>query len=80
MEFLDLRGLKCPLPALFARRAMARAAMGAEVEIVSDDPLAAIDVPHMCHQEGHEVLAVDRRDGAVHLVLRRGHEPVCQNR
>jgi tRNA 2-thiouridine synthesizing protein A len=74
MEFLDLKGLKCPLPALFARRALTRAPVGGVIEIVSDDPLAAIDVPHMCNKEGHEVLAIDRRDGAVRLVLRRRNE------
>jgi tRNA 2-thiouridine synthesizing protein A len=74
MEFLDLKGLKCPLPALFARRALAHAPVGGEVEIVSDDPLAAIDVPHMCNKEGHEVLAIDHRDGTVRLVLRRRNE------
>jgi tRNA 2-thiouridine synthesizing protein A len=74
MEFLDLKGLKCPLPALLARRALARAPAGGEIEIESDDPLAALDVPHMCNQEGHEVLAIHRRDGAVRLVLRRRNE------
>ena len=72
MEFLDLRGLKCPLPALFARRALAGTAAGGEIEILSDDPLAAVDVPHMCNQEGHEVLAVERCDAVVRIVLRRG--------
>jgi tRNA 2-thiouridine synthesizing protein A len=72
MEVLDLRGLKCPLPALLARRALARTAAGGEVEIVSDDPLAAIDVPHMCNREGYEVLAIERFDAAVRIVLRRG--------
>jgi len=74
MELLDLRGLKCPLPALLARRALTRAPAGGEIEIVSDDPLAAVDVPHMCNQEGHELLAVQRRNGAVHLVVRRCSE------
>jgi tRNA 2-thiouridine synthesizing protein A len=77
-EVLDLRGLKCPLPALFARRALARAAPGGEIAIVSDDPLAAVDVPHMCHQEGHDVIAVERIDAGVRLVLRRRGSPsVC---
>ena len=71
MEILDLKGLKCPLPALLARKALARAPAGGEITIVSDDPFAAVDVPHMCDQEGHEVLAVERRDAAVHLLLRR---------
>ncbi|HLY04438.1 MAG TPA: sulfurtransferase TusA family protein [Rhizomicrobium sp.] len=72
---LDVRGLKCPLPVLFARRALARAAPGEAIALLSDDPLAAVDVPHMCHEEGHEVLAVERRDGSIRLVLRRRGEP-----
>lgn len=78
IEVLDLRGLKCPLPALFARRALARAAPGAEIAIVSDDPLATVDVPHMCHQEGHDVIAIERiADGARLVLRRRGGAPVC---
>jgi tRNA 2-thiouridine synthesizing protein A len=73
-EMLDLRGLKCPLPTLFARRALSRAPAGAEVTILSDDPMATIDVPHMCHQEGHEVLAIERLDASVRFVLRRRDE------
>jgi tRNA 2-thiouridine synthesizing protein A len=70
-EPLDLRGLKCPLPALFARRALARAAPGAEIEVVSDDPLAAIDIPHMCHQEAHVVVSMTRNGDVTRLTLRR---------
>jgi tRNA 2-thiouridine synthesizing protein A len=70
-EPLDLRGLKCPLPALLARKALARAAPGAEIEIVADDPLAAIDIPHMCHQEAHEVVSVARDGGVTRIVVRR---------
>lgn len=68
---LDLRGLKCPLPALLARRTLARAQAGASVEILSDDPLAAIDVPHMCHQEGYDVLDIDRQTAVTRFLLRR---------
>jgi tRNA 2-thiouridine synthesizing protein A len=63
-ETLDLRGLKCPLPALLARRAMARLAPGTSVTVLADDPLARIDIAHMCHQEGHRVEAVTARDSA----------------
>ena len=69
---LDLRGLKCPLPALFARRALARAAPGEEIAVTADDPLAAVDIPHMCHQEGHAVVSVARDGVLTRLVLRRG--------
>ncbi len=68
---VDLRGLKCPLPALFARRALERAAPGTPVTILADDPLACVDVPHMCHQQGFEVLALRTNPGTTEMVLRR---------
>jgi tRNA 2-thiouridine synthesizing protein A len=70
-EQLDLRGLKCPLPALLARRALLRAAPGTVLEVVADDPLAAIDIPHMCAQEGFAVLSVRKDGGIASLTLQR---------
>ena len=63
METFDLRGLKCPLPALFARRALERAPDGLEIEILTDDPMAPIDVPHMCRHEGLRMSSPLERDG-----------------
>jgi len=59
------------MPALLARRALARAAAGTTVEIFCDDPLAPIDVPHMCHERGYEVLTLERTGSVTHMVLRR---------
>jgi len=70
-EVLDLRGLKCPLPALLTRRALSRARAGEELAVLSDDPLAAVDLPYMCHEEGHDVLAVEWFQSTIRLVLRR---------
>lgn len=62
-ETLDLRGLKCPLPAMLARKALERLPGGAEVTVLADDPLAVVDIPHMCHTSGHAVESVAARDG-----------------
>jgi len=70
-EPLDLRGLKCPLPALMTRRALARAPIGLEIEVTADDPMAAVDIPHMCHQEGHTVVSQFRDGALIRLVIRR---------
>ena len=67
---LDLRGLKCPLPALFSRRALAQAESGTTIEVWADDPMATVDVPHMCHGEGYDVLEVIREKDFVRLKLR----------
>jgi tRNA 2-thiouridine synthesizing protein A len=71
VEVLDLRGLKCPLPALLAKRALMRAAAGTSFDVIADDPLAAIDIPHMCAQEAFEVVASRREGQLVRLTLRR---------
>ena len=70
-EVLDLCGLKCPLPALFAKRALSRASAGTEIEIRTDDPMAPIDVPHMCRHEGFEVVTLIRDGDRARMVLRR---------
>jgi tRNA 2-thiouridine synthesizing protein A len=68
---LDLRGVKCPLPALLACRHLKRAERGATVLVLADDPMAFIDVPHMCRSEGFEVLEVERKAGVAHIRLRK---------
>ena len=68
---LDLRGLKCPLPALFARRALEKAAPGATLAVLTDDPMAPIDVPHMCREEGYEVIANERDGAFARMILRK---------
>ena len=54
-EEIDLRNLKCPLPAMLAQKALAKAAPGALLVVLADDPLAVVDIPHMCHSHGHAV-------------------------
>ncbi len=70
-EELDLRGLKCPLPALMARKRLRAVMAGGEICVVTDDPMAPIDVPHMCRQEGFDVVAVAREGDIARMVLRR---------
>lgn len=62
-EPLDLRGLKCPLPALMTRKTLAALAPGKALTVYADDPMAAVDIPHMCHGEGHAIERVTARDG-----------------
>ena len=68
---LDLRGLKCPLPALLARRHLARLAPGALLTVFTTDPLAVVDIPHMCGEEGHAVIDARPADGHHLFVIRK---------
>ena len=49
---LDLRGLKCPMPVLRSRRALARLAPGTVLRVWTTDPMAAVDLPHLARQSG----------------------------
>ena len=49
---LDLRGLKCPLPALRARKALAGMASGDLLVLECTDPLTAIDIPNLLRETG----------------------------
>lgn len=70
-ETLDLTGLKCPLPALLAKRRLKRAPAGTTILVITDDPMAPIDVPHMCRGEGFEVLETLRDGDVARMVLKR---------
>ena len=70
-ETLDLRGLKCPLPAMLAKKALARLSPGTALIVLADDPLAVVDIPHMCHGEGHAVDNVTLQDGYTEFRLQR---------
>jgi len=63
---LDLKGLKCPLPALHTRRALERAASGTRFEVTCTDPMSVIDIPHMVRQTGN-VLEAQEAPGGIFL-------------
>ena len=52
----DLRGLKCPLPVLKTRKKLLAMATGDELWVETSDPLAVIDIPHMCREDGHRLM------------------------
>ena len=51
---LNLRGLKCPLPALKTRKALTRLAAGDELVVECTDPLAGIDIPNLLRETGDD--------------------------
>jgi tRNA 2-thiouridine synthesizing protein A len=53
---LDVTGLLCPLPVLKARKRLQTMASGAILQVTATDPMAAIDMPHFCSEQGHALL------------------------
>ena len=66
-EFLDTKGLACPLPVLKARKRLAALGAGERLTMLATDPAAVIDVPHFCNEQGHRL--VETREEAGHRVF-----------
>jgi tRNA 2-thiouridine synthesizing protein A len=61
---LDLKGLKCPPPALRTLKALRAMAPGAMLIVECTDPMSAIDVPN-CVRENGDTLESRSEDGGV---------------
>jgi tRNA 2-thiouridine synthesizing protein A len=67
-KVLNLRGLKCPLPALRARKALSGLKTGDMLIAECTDPLTAIDIPNLLRETG-DTMVSSVREGDV-LVFR----------
>lgn len=67
-ELLDARGLRCPLPVLKAEKRLAQLAPGAVLVVLATDPVAKIDIPLYCLQQGHACVQEDG-EGAMRFVI-----------
>ena len=70
-EFLDLKGLLCPLPVLKARKKLQSMAAGSVLRIEATDPASVIDVPHYCSESGNELLNQNEADGVYVYEIRK---------
>ena len=67
----DLRGLKCPLPVLKSRKKLSEMRSGEELVVETTDPLAIIDIPHMCKEDGHTLLNSGKSDAGHTFHIRK---------
>ncbi len=70
-EVYDLRGLKCPLPVMKARKRLSTMAGGAALWVETTDPLAVIDIPHFCNEDGHTLEASERIEAGHRFLIRK---------
>jgi tRNA 2-thiouridine synthesizing protein A len=52
-QLLDARGLRCPLPVLKMEKRLAALPPGAQLTVLATDPVARLDIPLYCRQQGH---------------------------
>jgi tRNA 2-thiouridine synthesizing protein A len=72
MTEIDARNLLCPLPVLRARKALLALAPGVRLAITTTDPMAVIDLPHFCVEQGHRLIDMQETAGETRFVIERG--------
>jgi len=68
---MDLRGLKCPLPALRTRKALSALVKGDVLVIECTDPLAAVDIPNLINQTGDVLESTTREKKVLTFRIRK---------
>jgi tRNA 2-thiouridine synthesizing protein A len=68
---INLRGLKCPLPALRARKALAGLKAGDLLIAECTDPLTAVDIPNLANQTGDKLESSSREGEALVFRIRK---------
>lgn len=68
---LNLRGLKCPLPALRTKKALTAMVSGEVLTIECTDPLTAIDIPNLLRQTGDTLEDNAKAEGVLTFRIRK---------
>jgi tRNA 2-thiouridine synthesizing protein A len=68
---LNLRGLKCPLPALRARKALKGLISGDLLIVECTDPLADLDIPNLVRETGDALENTARAEAVVTFSIRK---------
>lgn len=68
---VDARGKKCPIPILWAKKALAGMESGQILRVLATDPSAVGDFRFFTQQTGHALLDQTESDGEYVLILKR---------
>lgn len=68
---VDARGHRCPTPTLRLRRALEGVQPGDLVQLLADDPMARIDVPHFAQSAGHELVRAEETPKGLSFIVRK---------
>ncbi|MET0170615.1 MAG: sulfurtransferase TusA family protein [Aliihoeflea sp.] len=71
-DIYDLRGLNCPLPVLKTRKRLQGMKEGQVLIVETTDPLAVIDVPAFCAEDGHRLASSEAVEGGHRFTIEKG--------
>jgi tRNA 2-thiouridine synthesizing protein A len=64
---IDALGKRCPLPVIMLAKLAADQPPGTLIEVLADDPAAAIDIPAWCRMRGHTFVSTEADTHTVRL-------------
>lgn len=70
-QTLDVKGLKCPLPVLKAKKAIEGLAVGQVLEVVATDPGSMADFKAWAKNTGHELVDAQEQGGVYTYKIKR---------
>lgn len=70
-DYLDVKGLLCPLPVLKARKRLKALPAEAILRIDATDPASVIDFPHYCNEAGHTLVRHAEENGVYSFWIRK---------
>ena len=70
-QFLDTKGLNCPLPILKTKKALVSMSPGQTIHVVATDPGSVADFEAFSVQSGHQQLKSWQREDEFHFVIEK---------
>lgn len=74
-EYLDAKGLNCPLPVLKAKLALTRMQPGEVLYVETTDPHARIDFEAYCARTGHNLVQLNEGREVTEFFIQRAENP-----
>ena len=74
-QYLDAKGLNCPLPVLKTKLALNRMQAGEILFVEATDPHSIIDFEAYCARTGHSLLSIDEGAEIIGFTIRRAENP-----
>ena len=74
-QYLDAKGLNCPLPVLKTKLILNRMQPGEVLFVEATDPHSVVDFEAYCARTGHKILRIDKGEKIISFTISRAENP-----
>ena len=71
-QTLDMKGMNCPMPLIWARNMIDTMEPGEHIEVLATDPATIRDFKVFAKSAGHELVTWSETRGLITIVLKKG--------